>query len=61
MQKKGLSVSGDGFIIIYKGKESEKESTHTHITESLCCPPETKATLKTNYTSIKKNSARTSG
>ena len=25
MQKKGLSVSGDGFIIIYKGKESEKE------------------------------------
>ena len=33
------------YVIIYKGKESEKEYIYTHIyiciTESLCCTPET--------------------
>ena len=38
----------------YKGKESEKEYTHTHIYKSgsFCCIPETN-TLQINYTSIK--------
>ena len=33
------------FVITYKGKESENTYTHTHITESLCCTPETNTTL----------------
>lgn len=35
----------------HNGKEHEK--THTYITESLCCIPETKTTLEINYTSVK--------
>ena len=33
------------FIIIYKGKQSEKEYTHTHTTESPCCIPKTNSIL----------------
>ena len=45
------------FIIIYKGKESEKEYIYTykkniHRTESLYHTPETNRTLSINYTSI---------
>ena len=35
------------------GNELEKEEIHViHITESLCCTPETNKTLKINHTSI---------
>ena len=42
------------FAINYKGQESEKEYTHTYISESLSCKPETDTTLQIGYTSIKK-------
>ena len=37
-------------VIIYNGKESEKE--YIYITESLCCTPETITTLLIDYTPI---------
>ena len=33
------------FVISYKGKDSEKKNRYIHITESLCCMPETNMLL----------------
>ena len=37
------------YLIIYNGKESEKEYIYIYITESLCCTPEANTNIANQF------------